>query len=266
MNPVLREGNSDRRAPKAVKAFAKANPHSMGSWCADSKTHVATMGEGDFRSNEQSVTVPEATTFTIEHEAADGTRTVLREAAPLEAGEILDATRMSRKALVAFLRDQIEDCRTEGILLSLHMKATMMKVSDPIIFGHGVKVYFRDLLARHGETLERLGVDLNNGFGDLVAKIAELPEDERAAIEADIAAAYERGPDLAMVNSDKGITNLHVPSDIIIDASMPAMIRNSGQLWGQERRHPRHEGRDPRQLLRWSLPGRDRRLQGQRRL
>lgn len=231
VNPVLREGNSDRRAPKAVKEYARSNPHRMGTWSSDSKTTVATMTSGDFRSNEKSVTVSDATTFTIEHEAADGTKTVLREASPLEAGEILDATRMSKAALVAFLEQQIASAKEQGILFSLHMKATMMKVSDPIIFGHAVRVFFKDVLAKHSATLDELGVDLNNGFGDLVAKIADLPADQKAEIEADIQAAYEAGPALSMVNSDNGITNLHVPSDVIIDASMPAMIRNSGQLW-----------------------------------
>jgi len=231
VNPVLREGNSDRRAPKAVKEYAKANPHRMGAWSADSKTHVATMSSGDFASSETSINVTEPTTFTIEHEATDGTKTILRPAAPLEAGEILDATRMSKSALVDFLAKEIAEAKDQGILFSLHMKATMMKVSDPIIFGHAVRVYFKDLFEKHGATFDRLGVDLKNGFGDLVEKVAELPEAERDVIEADIQAAYQSGPDLAMVNSDKGITNLHVPSDIIIDASMPAMIRNSGQLW-----------------------------------
>lgn len=231
VNPVLREGNSDRRAPKAVKEYARANPHSMGAWSPDSKTHVATMGHDDFRSNERSITVDEATTFSIVHEADDGSRTVLRGAAPLEAGEIIDATFMSKKALVRFLEEQIAVAKEQGILFSLHMKATMMKVSDPIIFGHAVRVFFRDLLARHGDVLDGLGIDFNNGFGDLASKIQELPKEQREAIEADIQKVYQAGPDLAMVNSDKGITGLHVPSDIIIDASMPAMIRNSGQLW-----------------------------------
>jgi len=231
VNPVLREGNSDRRAPKAVKAYARANPHSMGAWSADSKTRVATMGADDFRSSEQSVTVSEPTTVRIEHVAADGSVTVLKDKTPLLADEVLDATRLSKKALVAFLAEQIAAAKAEGILFSLHMKATMMKVSDPIIFGHCVRVFFKDLLEKHADTLAPLGIDLNNGFGDLVEKIAELPADKKAEIEADIEAAYAAGPDLAMVNSDKGITGLHVPSDIIIDASMPAMIRTSGQMW-----------------------------------
>ncbi|MBK1827207.1 NADP-dependent isocitrate dehydrogenase [Haloferula rosea] len=234
VNPVLREGNSDRRAPKAVKEYAKANPHSMGAWSADSKTRVATMGADDFRSSEKSVTLSEPTTVRIEHVATDGTVTVLKESTPLLAGEVLDATRLSKKALLKFLEAQIAAAKNDGILFSLHMKATMMKVSDPIIFGHCVRVFFKDLLEKHADTLAPLGIDLNNGFGDLVAKIADLPEDQRSAIEADIKAAYQAGPDLAMVNSDKGITGLHVPSDIIIDASMPAMIRTSGQMWNAD--------------------------------
>ncbi len=231
MNPVLREGNSDRRAPKAVKEFAKANPHSMGAWSADSKTRVATMSAGDFFSNEKSVTIEEATSVKIEHTAQDGTVTILKEGIDLLEGEIFDATAMSKSALVSFLQEQVETARNEGVLLSLHMKATMMKISDPIIFGHAVEVYFADLLAKHGGELAGLKVDFKNGFGDLVAKIETLPADQKEAIESDIAAAYAVGPDLAMVDSDKGITNLHVPSDIIIDASIPAMIRNSGQMW-----------------------------------
>ncbi len=234
VNPVLREGNSDRRAPKAVKDYAKANPHSMGKWSPDSKTRVAHMAADDFFSNEKSVTVEEATDVRIEFVAADGTATVLKASTPLKAGEILDATVMRKKALVAFLEEQVAAAKAEGVLLSLHLKATMMKVSDPIIFGHAVEVYFKDLVARHRATLDRLGVDFRNGFGDLVAKIESLPADEKAAIEADIAACYEAGPDLAMVNSDLGITNLHVPSDVIVDASMPAMIRSSGHMWNKE--------------------------------
>lgn len=234
VNPVLREGNSDRRAPKAVKEYARSNPHSMGAWSADSKTHVAHMQGGDFCSNEKSVTVPEATEVKIEHVAADGSVTVLKDSFPLLAGEIIDGTVMSRDKLVAFLDEQVADAKEKGILFSLHMKATMMKVSDPIIFGHAVRVYFKDLYAKHGETFDKLGVDEKNGFGDVLARISELPDDQREAIEADIRACYENGPDLAMVNSDKGITNLHVPSDIIIDASMPAMIRTSGQMWDKD--------------------------------
>ncbi|MEZ5274961.1 MAG: NADP-dependent isocitrate dehydrogenase [Opitutaceae bacterium] len=231
VNPVLREGNSDRRAPKAVKDYARTHPHSMGAWSADSRTNVATMGRDDFRSNEKSVTVPAAGTVKIEFVGADGSTKVLKEKTALKAGEILDATVMRRKALVTFIAEQIERAKREGILFSVHLKATMMKVSDPIIFGHFVRVFFKDLLTRHADTLKGLGVDLNNGFGDLVSRIQALPAAEREAIEAGIAEAYASGPALAMVNSDKGITNLHVPSDVIVDASMPAMIRSSGQMW-----------------------------------
>ena len=234
VNPVLREGNSDRRAPKAVKEYARQNPVRMGEWAPGSKTHVSTMSAGDFRHNEQSVTVAAPTTVRIEHTAADGTVTVLKDGIALLAGEIIDGTCMSRKALVAFLTEQVADAKAKGVLFSLHMKATMMKVSDPIIFGHAVRVFFANVFEKHGETLERIGVDVNNGFGDLVEKIAELPEAERAAIQADIDAAYANGPAMAMVNSDKGITNLHVPSDIIIDASMPPMIRDSGRMWNPD--------------------------------
>lgn len=231
VNPVLREGNSDRRAPKAVKEYARKHPHSMGAWSADSKTNVATMGSNDFASNEKSVVVEAPTDVKIEFVASDGAVTVLKASTPLKAGEILDATVMSKAALVSFLEEQIAAAKSQDVLFSLHMKATMMKVSDPIIFGHAVRVFFKDLFAKHGETFEQLGVDLSNGFGDLVAKIAKLPADQKSAIEADIAAAYANGPALAMVNSDKGITNLHVPSDVIVDASMPAMIRGGGKMW-----------------------------------
>ena len=234
VNPVLREGNSDRRAPKAVKEYARQNPHSMGAWTADSKTRVATMGRDDFFSNEKSITVEEATDVKIEFVAADGTTTTLKASTPLKAGEIFDGTVMRKAALVAFLEDQVTAAKAEGVLLSLHLKATMMKVSDPILFGHAVQVYFKDLIAKHGETLKELGVDFRNGFGDLTAKLANLPADKKAEIEADIAAAYAAGPDLAMVNSDLGITNLHVPSDVIVDASMPAMIRTSGRMWNKD--------------------------------
>jgi len=234
VNPVLREGNSDRRAPAAVKAFAKNNPHSMGKWESSSKSHVATMSNGDFRSNEKSATLTEATTARIEHISEDGNTTILKSELPLQAGEVIDATFMSKNALVAFLNEQVEDAKSSGVLFSLHMKATMMKVSDPIIFGHGVKVFFKDVFTKHGATFDELGVNVNNGLGDLLAKIATLPADKRSEIEADIQAAYDNGPALAMVNSDKGITNLHVPSDVIIDASMPAMIRTSGCMWNLE--------------------------------
>ncbi|MFD0895793.1 NADP-dependent isocitrate dehydrogenase [Luteolibacter ambystomatis] len=231
VNPVLREGNSDRRAPKAVKEYARKNPHSMGAWSADSKTTVATMGQDDFFSNEKSVTVPAATDVKIELTAADGAVTVLKASTPLKAGEILDATVMRKKALVSFLEEQVAKAKAEGVLFSLHMKATMMKVSDPIIFGHAVDVFFKALVDKHAAVLAPLGIDFKNGFGDLVAKIQSLPADQKAAIEADLAALYAEGPAIAMVNSDKGITNLHVPSDVIVDASMPAMIRSSGQMW-----------------------------------
>jgi isocitrate dehydrogenase len=231
VNPVLREGNSDRRAPKAVKDYAKANPHRMGAWSTDSKTNVSTMSAGDFRANEKSVTVEDATDVKIELTATDGTVTTLKESTPLLAGEIIDATVMSKKALVSFLEEQIAAAKEQGILFSLHMKATMMKVSDPIIFGLAVRVFFKDLIANHSDSLDTLGVDFTNGFGDLISKLDSLPAEQKAAIEAEIAATYTAQPDLAMVDSDKGITNLHVPSDVIIDASMPAMIRTSGQMW-----------------------------------
>jgi isocitrate dehydrogenase len=231
VNPVLREGNSDRRAPRAVKEYAKNNPHFMGEWASDSRSHVASMDSGDFKSNEQSVTIPDATSVRIEHVSSDNQTTVLKDGLALQKGEVIDGTVMKLKSLLAFLEEQVADAKTKGILFSLHMKATMMKVSDPIIFGHAVRVFFKDVFEKHSEVLESLGVDVNNGFGDLIEKIEELPADQKARIEADIKAAYENGPDIAMVNSDKGITNLHVPSDVIIDASMPAMIRQSGQMW-----------------------------------
>ena len=234
VNPVLREGNSDRRAPKAVKDYARKNPHRMGAWSPDSKTHVATMSAGDFRHNEQSVTIEAPTRVRIEHEAADGSTRVLKEGIALQADEVLDATFMSRRALVAFLGEQIDDAKRQGVLFSLHMKATMMKVSDPIIFGHAVRVFFGNVFDKYAERLEALGADPNNGFGDVLAKLEALPEAERREIQAEIDAAYAAGPALAMVNSDKGITNLHVPSDIIIDASMPPMIRDSGGMWNPD--------------------------------
>jgi isocitrate dehydrogenase len=231
VNPVLREGNSDRRAPHAVKEYARANPHPMGAWTSDSKTHVSTMSAGDFFHNEKSITLPAATTVRIEHVAKDGSTTVLKSGLALLEGEILDGTYMSKEALLAFLREQVCDAKALGVLFSLHMKATMMKVSDPIIFGHAVRVFFADVFEKHAATFAELGANPNDGFGEIVARIENLPADKRAEIEADIKDAYENGPALAMVNSDKGITNLHVPSDIIIDASMPAMIRTSGQMW-----------------------------------
>lgn len=231
VNPVLREGNSDRRAPQAVKAYARANPHSMGEWSKDSRTNVATMDRNDFRSNEKSVCLPEATVAKIEFVSENGDATALKESTPLLAHEIFDATTLSRAALMAFLEEQIARAKAEGVLFSLHMKATMMKVSDPAIFGVCVEVFFKDLIAKHCATFDELGVDFRNGFGDLLARLDQLPGDKKAEIEADIDAAMKNGPDLAMVNSDKGITNLHVPSDVIVDASMPAMIRDSGKMW-----------------------------------
>ncbi len=234
VNPVLREGNSDRRAPGSVKQFARANPHSMGAWDAQSKSHVASMSGGDFYGSERSTTVSEATSFTIEFVDSDGNATVLKQAAPLQAGEIIDAATTSKSGLRAFLAEQVADAKSQNVLFSLHLKATMMKVSDPVIFGHAVSVFYKDVFEKHAATFESLGVDPNNGVGDVYAKIASLPEGEKAAIEADIQTVYAQNPDLAMVNSDKGITNLHVPSDIIVDASMPAAIRASGQMWGPD--------------------------------
>ena len=234
VNPVLREGNSDRRAAASVKNFARKHPHKMGAWSADSKTHVAHMTEKDFYGSEKSVTVAGAGTFKIEFVGQDGKVTVLKDAAPVKAGEVLDACVMSKRALRDFYEAQMQDAKKQGVLLSLHLKATMMKISDPIMFGHAVTVYFKDVFEKHAATIKQLGVNVNNGFGDLVAKIATLPEAKRAEIEADIQACYKNRPELAMVNSDKGITNLHVPSDIIVDASMPAMIRESGKMWGTD--------------------------------
>ena len=247
VNPVLREGNSDRRAPNAVKAYARAHPHSMGAWSPTSKTSVGTMGHDDFFSNEQSVTVPAATTVRIEFVPAPAPAgaspeavakaaqiVVLKEKTPLKAGEIFDATFMNRKALGAFYAQQIMKAKKDGTLFSLHLKATMMKVSDPIMFGLCVRVFCKDLFTKHAATLATLGVDLNNGLGDLLGKIEKLPADQKAALEADIAAVFASRPAVAMVNSDKGITNLHVPSDVIVDASMPAMIRTSGQMWNAQ--------------------------------
>ncbi|WP_456378810.1 NADP-dependent isocitrate dehydrogenase [Lutibacter sp.] len=234
VNPVLREGNSDRRAPKAVKNYAKKNPHSMGAWSADSKTHVATMESGDFFSNEKSVTVTKAEDVKIEFFDQNGTSTVLKEKTTLLPGEIIDATVMNKKALVSFLEEQIKDAKAKNVMFSIHLKATMMKVSDPIMFGHAVSVFFKDVFEKHSAIIEELGVDVNNGFGDLVAKIQSLPEAQKLEIEADIKTCLKNNPAIAMVNSDKGITNLHVPSDVIIDASMPAMIRTSGKMWNAE--------------------------------
>ncbi len=234
VNPVLREGNSDRRAPLAVKNYARKHPHSMGAWSKDSQTHVATMNGGDFFSNEKSLTLPAATSVKIEHTSTDGTKTILKDNLALLESEIIDATIMSKKALMLFLDQQIKDAKERNVLFSLHMKATMMKVSDPIIFGMAIEVYFKDLLTKHKDTISELNVDFKNGFGDLIEKMKSLPADKKTALEADIQLAFENGPDVAMVNSDLGITNLHVPSDIIIDASMPAMIRTSGQMWDKD--------------------------------
>jgi isocitrate dehydrogenase len=237
VNPVLREGNSDRRAPKAVKEYARQHPHSMGQWSPDSKTRVGTMGQDDFFSNEKSITLAAATEVKIELTTKDGRTLTLLPKLSLQTGEIMDATTMSRRALITFFENQIAEAQADGLLLSLHLKATMMKVSDPIIFGHAVRTFFKDVIAKHGAALTAIGVNFNNGFGDLVAKLDTLPAHQKAEIEADIEAAYARGPALAMVNSDKGITNLHVPSDVIVDASMPAMIRGGGKMWnaqGQE--------------------------------
>jgi isocitrate dehydrogenase len=234
VNPVLREGNSDRRAPKAVKNYAKKNPHSMGGWTADSKSHVATMTAGDFAHNEQSVTLEHPTQVRIVHTDNNNQQTILKSDFPLLDGEIIDATVMSVNALKTFLKEQIADAKTQNVLFSLHMKATMMKVSDPIIFGHAVRLFFEDVFTKHQATFDSLGINANNGLGHVLSKIEQLPEDQRLEIEADFATALENGPDVAMVNSDKGITNLHVPSDVIIDASMPAMIRTSGQMWNAQ--------------------------------
>ncbi len=234
VNPVLREGNSDRRAPKAVKQYARNNPHPMGAWASDSKTHVAHMNDGDFLSNEQSTTIGTDGIVRIGLVASDGVDTVLKENVQVRAGEVIDATTMSVPALTAFLEAEMDDALTRGVLFSLHLKATMMKVSDPIIFGHAVKVFFKDVFRNHGTTFDDLGISPNNGIGNLIEAIQTLPVAKRTEIEADIRAAYNRRPDLAMVNSDRGITNLHVPSDVIVDASMPAMIRTSGRMWNKE--------------------------------
>ena len=231
VNPVLREGNSDRRAPKAVKEYAKKNPHSMGAWSSDSKSHVATMGENDFRSNEKSLTTEGADDVKIEFHGEDGTLETLKASIPLQKGEVIDATYLSKKALLSFLKEQIQDAKEQGILFSLHMKATMMKVSDPIIFGHAVKVFFEDVFEKHNDKFAKIGANANDGLGNVIAELDELSAEEKTEVLADIEKAIGNGPDMAMVNSDKGITNLHVPSDVIIDASMPAMIRTSGMMW-----------------------------------
>ncbi len=234
VNPVLREGNSDRRAAGAVKQYARNNPHKMGAWSSDSKSHVAHMNAGDYYGSEVSTTLASATDARIELVGTDGKVTVLKEKLPLQAGEIIDAAVLSRKALRAFFAEQIDAAKKEGVLFSLHVKATMMKIADPIVFGHVVSEFFKDVVEKHAATLKRLGVNLNNGFGDLLTKIETLPEPEKKAIKDDIAAEYAKRPGLAMVNSDKGITCLHVPSDVIVDASMPAMIREGGKMWGAD--------------------------------
>ncbi|MDP1939401.1 MAG: NADP-dependent isocitrate dehydrogenase, partial [Gallionella sp.] len=234
VNPVLREGNSDRRAAGAVKQFARNNPHRMGAWSAESKTCVAHMNAADFYGSEKSVTLAEATTVRIEFAGDDGEIVVLKDKITLQTGEIIDAAVMSRNVLRAFYEEQMTDAKNQGVLLSLHLKATMMKISDPIMFGHAVTVYFKDVFDKHAALISELGVNANNGLGDLLTKIAKLPDAQRSEIEADIQNTYKTRPQLAMVNSDKGITNLHVPSDIIVDASMPAMIRESGKMWGPD--------------------------------
>ena len=234
VNPVLREGNSDRRAPRAVKNYAKENPHSMGKWSADSKTHVATMKEGDFYSNERSLTMEKAGNVNIELHETSGKTHILKENLELIKGEIIDASVLSKNALLKFLEAQVKDAKKKDLLFSIHLKATMMKVSDPIIFGHAVKVFFKDVFHKHAETFKKIGVNANSGLGDLVSSLSDLDRDKKAEIENDLKNAFQQGPSIAMVDSDKGITNLHVPSDVIIDASMPAMIRTSGQMWNQK--------------------------------
>ncbi|WP_150801359.1 NADP-dependent isocitrate dehydrogenase [Pseudomonas fluorescens] len=234
VNPVLREGNSDRRAPLSVKNYARKHPHKMGAWAADSKSHVAHMSTGDFYGSEKAALIDAADAVKIELIAQDGTTTVLKEKTTVQAGEILDCAVMSKKALRNFIAAEIEDAKAKGVLLSVHLKATMMKVSDPIMFGQIVAEFYKDALAKHADVLAQIGFNLNNGIGDLYARIKALPSDQQAQIEADIQAVYAVRPSLAMVNSDKGITNLHVPSDVIVDASMPAMIRDSGKMWGTD--------------------------------
>ncbi|HET8737988.1 MAG TPA: NADP-dependent isocitrate dehydrogenase [Pricia sp.] len=234
VNPILREGNSDRRAPRAVKNYAKKNPHTMGEWRSDSKTHVVTMDHGDFKNNEKSRTLDQATEVKIELTPKAGETIILKDKISLLAGEIIDVTVMQKKALISFLREQVKDAKAKDVLFSLHLKATMMKVSDPIIFGHAVQVFFDEVFTKYEDTFKKLGISANDGLENLHGKLKELPADTRSQIESDIKKALSEGPDLAMVNSDKGITNLHVPSDVIIDASMPAMIRNSGQMWNAE--------------------------------
>ena len=234
VNPVLREGNSDRRAPKAVKEYARNNPHSMGAWSKDSKTHVASMPSGDFYGSEKSMTFSKEDAISIEFTAENGDKTTLKTAFPVQNGEIVDAARLSKKSLISFLEKEIKDAKDSGVLFSVHLKATMMKVSDPIIFGHVVRTFLKPVFDKHQATFDEIGVNVNNGYGNLLSNLDEVSAEKRAEIEADLKAAFENGPSLAMVNSDKGITNLHVPSDVIIDASMPAMIRTSGQMWNAE--------------------------------
>ncbi len=266
VNPVLREGNSDRRAAGAVKAYARSHPHKMGVWSKDSKTRVANMTAHDFYGSEVATTVAAAGAARIELTDSDGAVTVLKEKVPLKAGEIIDCSVMNAKALRAFFAAQMDAAKKDDILFSLHVKTTMMKISDPIIFGHCVSVFFADVFEKHGATLKRLGVDPDLGVGEMMNKIETLPEAEKAAIKADIQAAYAKRPGLAMVNSDKGITNLHVPSDVIIDASIPAMIRESGKMWGADGKLHDYHRRGSRPLLLDVVPGRHRGLQGQRRV
>ena len=237
VNPVLRQGNSDRRAPAPVKEHARQHPHSMGEWSSDSKSHVSTMDADDFCATERSVTVDGQGSVRIEHVDPDGKTTVLKDEIAVKAGEVLDAAVMRRKALDAFLAEQVADAKNKGVLFSVHLKTTMMRVSDPIIFGHAVRAYFADVFAENGDALKRAGVNPNDGLGALVKAIESLPDDQRDAINEAIDAAYESGPRIAMVDSDRGITNLHVPSDVIIDASMPAAIRSSGQMWNADGKH-----------------------------
>lgn len=234
VNPVLREGNSDRRAPKAVKEYARNNPHSMGAWSKDTKTHVASMPSADFYGSEKSMTFSKEDAISIEFTAENGDKTTLKTAFPVQNGEIVDAARLSKKSLISFLEKEIKDAKDSGVLFSVHLKATMMKVSDPIIFGHVVRTFLKPVFDKHQATFDEIGVNVNNGYGNLLSNLDEVSAEKRAEIEADLKAAFENGPSLAMVNSDKGITNLHVPSDVIIDASMPAMIRTSGQMWNAE--------------------------------
>jgi len=234
VNPVLREGNSDRRAPASVKSYARKNPHSMGAWSADSKSHVSSMTSGDFFGSEKSTTIDAAGNASIQHTDLSGNVTVLKQDIALQAGEVIDASAMNKNALRTFLAAEIDDAKANGVLMSLHLKATMMKVSDPIIFGHAVKVFYKEAFEKHSALFEELGVDANNGIGDVYSKIQSLSDEQRSEVEADLQACYEGRPDMAMVDSDRGITNLHVPSDIIIDASMPAALRTSGQMWNPE--------------------------------